>query len=198
MPFIPMPFMFFNLLNNTKRLVLLMSLTVFLSCSNQIRVHTDFDRSVEIHRLNSYRWLKKEHLESSVNPLVYNELNDKRIQSAVNEQMKAKGYTQSDSLAKIIIHYHIVIKEGTVMRTEPLGYHAAFFGSIHTMEPYLYEEGTLIIDFMKADTNDLIWRGWADSILDEENLITEDLIDKAVTKIFQSFPESAQKEVTEL
>src|ERR1700755_1755455 len=101
------------------------------ACSEKITAHYDFDKSIEIHRLPKYRWSVSSHLESSTNPLIYNELNDKRIKTAVNEQMKKKGYVLSDNEDQIVVHYHIVIDKGTVIRTEPFGYHAGFLGSIN-------------------------------------------------------------------
>lgn len=181
------------------RVTILLAVGVLLvmACSEKITAHYDFDKSIEIHRLPKYRWAQRSHIESSTNPLMYNELNDKRIKTAVNEQLKQKGYEFSDSAAQVIVHYHIVIDKGTVVRADPLGYHGGLLGSINNPQTYTFEKGTLIIDFMKADTNELIWRGWAESILNEEDLITEDLIDQSTKKIFKSFPESAMKEVTE-
>jgi hypothetical protein len=49
---------------------------------------------------------------------------------------------------------------------------------------------------MDSRNCDLIWRGWAVSVLDDDKLITEELVDRAVKEIFKTFPLSAAKEVT--
>lgn len=49
---------------------------VISSCSDNIIVHTDFDRSVEVHRLANYSWLGAKNIEERNHPLYINELND--------------------------------------------------------------------------------------------------------------------------
>jgi hypothetical protein len=134
-------------------------------------------------------------IESRNNPIFINELTDKRIKSAVENQLKEKGYVHSESSAQLILHYHIVVENKVSVRTEPLGYSYGRYWLDKELDTYRYNEGTLIIDFMDSRNCDLIWRGWAVSILNQEN-ISEELISKAVEEIFKKFPLSAAKEVT--
>lgn len=166
------------------------------SCSPALRVYHDFDKDIEIHRLNAYGWLESRTIESKNNPLYINELTDKRIKNAVGKQMKEKGYQYSSELPQIIVHYHLVVENKTTIRPEPFGYRYGRYWIQNEVDTYRYNEGTLILDFMDSRNCDLIWRGWAVSILDDQNLITEELIDRAVEKIFQSFPINAELEKT--
>jgi hypothetical protein len=181
-----------------KFLILSVFVLLLYSCSNKIIVHTDFDKSIEIHRLTTYTWLQKTHTESLNNPLYYNELNDKRIKAAVDERLKDKGYQQSDSLSKLIVHYHLAINDKVVLNTAPYGYKYSSLWTARGLDTFRYREGTLIIDFMDPENHELIWRGWAVSVLDDNDLITEELINKAVEQIFKTFPPSTIKEVKEL
>lgn len=165
------------------------------ACSPEITVKTDFDKSVEVHRLTYYSWLDPKGIEERNNPLLINELSDRRIRQAVDGQLANKGYIQSDSLAQVIVHYHIVVENKTAIRTEPYGYFYTPYWMRNNSDVVRYREGTLVIDFMDTRSCSLIWRGWAVSILDDQNMITEELIQKAVQKIFEAFPTAAAKEV---
>jgi hypothetical protein len=170
-------------------------LFLLIACSPELRVHTDFDRSISIQRLTNYDWLPVTQIESRNDPILFNELTDKRIKTAVETQLKEKGYVRSDPAAQMIVHYHIVVENKGSIATEPLGYSYGRYWLEKELDTYRYSEGTLIVDFMDSRNCDLIWRGWAVSILDQEN-IGEELINKAVKEIFERFPMSAAKEVT--
>jgi hypothetical protein len=174
-----------------KKVILIL---VCFSCSNEIIVHTDFDREVEIHRNSTYTWLDDKNIEARNNPFFYNELNDKRVKAAVSKQLTGKGYTFSGTGAELIVHYHIVIENRTAIQTDPYGYNYGLYWTRKEIDTYRYREGTLIIDFMDSRNCNLIWRGTATSILNNEEQITEATIDAAVSKIFASFPASAGKE----
>ncbi|HZY82570.1 MAG TPA: DUF4136 domain-containing protein [Cyclobacteriaceae bacterium] len=176
---------------------ILVLIALFASCSNNIIVHTDFDRSVEIHRLTNYSWLGNKNIELRNNPLYINELTDKRIKDAVGRELAEKGYVFSEQAAQVIVHYHIVIEDKAAVRTEPYGYFYTPYWMSNGAETVRYQEGTLIVDFMDTRNCNLIWRGWAVSVLDEQKLITEDLINRAVSEIFRKFPTSAVKEARE-
>lgn len=173
----------------------LLPILILFSCSNELRVYHDFDRSVSIQRLTNYNWLPARQIESRNNPIFYNELVDKRIKTAVDGQLKQKGYVRSDSSEQMIVHYHIVIENKTSVRSEPFGYNYGRYWLENELDTYRYEEGTLIIDFMDSRNCDLIWRGWAVAVVDN-GVISEELINKAVAEIFKTFPASAAKEIT--
>ncbi len=131
-------------------IIFILSYSMF-SCSNELRVYTDFDKEVSLQKLTNYDWLAVSQIESKNNPLFFNELTDKRIKTAVEAQLTAKGYVHSVN-AEMIVHYHIIVVNKT--------------------------------------------GGWAVSVLDDEKMIDEQLINNAVTEIFKKFPVSAAKEVT--
>lgn len=173
----------------------LLPILVCFACSSEMVVRTDFDKSVEIHRKKYYGWLDKKEIESRNNPLFYNELNDKRVKEAVNLQMAGKGYTLSQDKPEMLIHYHFVIEDKSTIEMDPYGYYYNPYWEKRGLSTYQYQEGTFILDFMDATNCQLIWRGWAVSILDETHGLSQQMIDHAVVKIFQKFPVSASKEI---
>ena len=176
-----------------KKILMVLILT---GCSNEIIVRTDFDKSVEIHRLTRYSWLNKKEIESRNSPLFYNELNDKRIRTAVDAGMAAKGYLIDTEQPEFLIHYHVTIEDKALrVETQPYGYSDSQFWKNNQTDIRRYKEGTLILDFMDAANCELVWRGWAVSVLDDEKLVSEELIRVAVAKILERFPVCAAYEV---
>jgi hypothetical protein len=176
-----------------KKLIVILAL---VSCSSEIVVRTDFDKSSEILTYTRYDWLKREEIESRNSPLTYNELNDKRIKTTVDAGLVKKGYDIDTVRPQFLLHYHITIEEKSqLIETEPYGYSYGQFWRNSQTEVRRYQEGTLILDVMDADNRQLIWRGWAVSILDDRKLVSEELINEAVTEILERFPATSDPEL---
>jgi len=175
--------------------VLLMYLLVLLTaCSPQIRTYSDYDHQYRIQDYQTYRWAFSQPKEDKKRSLYYNELNDKRIKGAVNDILKAKGYVLTENNAALIIDYHIIVEERSVLEPDPYGYYYGDTFNRPRNNIFYYREGTLILDLKRSETNDLIWRGWAVAAIevifyDTKNI--ESVIRSAVTKILLDFPESA-------
>ena len=68
--------------------------------------------------------------------------------------------------------------------------------------PFVYEAGTLLLDFIDTRTNQLAWRGWAeggfDGAIDNQDWM-EARIDDAVAKILARLPrDTSRKPLTEV
>ena len=165
--------------------VSILFLFVLFGCSNELRVYSDWDRDYDVRQFQTYGWPSRTDLESKNNPLFYNELNDKRIKKAVDIQLQAKGMKKVDENPELIVHYHIVVEDKTSVTTDPYGFYGPYWGRSSL---YQYNEGTLIIDFMENKTNNLVWRGWATSITeDNSSELSEETLMKAVTGILEKF-----------
>jgi hypothetical protein len=173
------------------------SLLILAGCAPQISVYNDTDPDYDLWTYKTFDWSEKTNIEENKNPLYYNELNDKRIKSAVASEMKHKGYQMTDSQPELIIHYHIVVQDQMALVTEPYGYSYTPYWIRSRTNVYPYKEGSLIIDIMDANSKNLIWRGWAVSPIETSYSPeqTEKLIKLAVTKIFRRFPGKAKPQV---
>ena len=164
---------------------------ILSACSEHINVFTDHDPDFDVQLLSNYKWLEVKQIESNTNPLYYNELNDKRIKGAVNNQLNIHGYSLQSTDPEMIVHYHIVIEDKSVVNTDDYGYRYGPFWMKERRNLYLHQEGTLIIDIMYSKTNELIWRGWAVSVLHyEKPANVEKHIKESVEKILNKFPHS--------
>lgn len=164
---------------------------LFVQCAPQLRVYSDHDPDYQIGNFSTFNWGGKESIEVDRNLLYYSQLNDKRIKAAVSHELSDRGYQLSKNDPNMLLHYHIIVSDQSVITPDPYGYfYGPYWLHIHA-NVCTYEEGTLIIDIMDPKTNNLIWRGWATAALDEvdpEN--TQEMIGRAVSRIFQKFPDS--------
>jgi hypothetical protein len=171
-------------------IVMVVMLAMVAGCSPEIRVYTDHDPEYDLLNYRTFDWSQKTNIEAGNNPLYYNELNDKRIKTAVREQLAKRGYTQVDKNPELILHYHIIIDDRSVITPEPYGYYYGPYWMSMRTNVYQYTEGTLILDLMDAKTNSLVWRGWAVSAIDM--VYTSEEVDKliktAIAKVFRKFP----------
>lgn len=173
------------------RIVILLLTAIVVSCSPQISVFSDYDPDYDLWTYKTFDWGEKVHIEEGKNPLHYNELNDKRIKAAVQEQMTARGYQLTNEAPDLILHYHIIVKDRSIVTTEPYGYsYGPYWMHIHT-NTYSYREGTLIIDLMDTKTKNLMWRGWAVTEVDQIDPGEVDgLIKTTVARIFRKYPKA--------
>lgn len=183
------------MLNKTLKTPLMLALVLLVACSERLVVRTDFDKSISVQRLTAYNWSPQREIESRNNPLYYNELNDKRIRTAVDTHMANKGYLLDTNAPLMLIHYHFTVEELSTFRPEEFGYNYNRYWLDQRANLVRYSQGTLFIDFMDADNCNLIWRGWTSSVLDESRMMDEELLNRAVNEIMARFPDSAAKEL---
>jgi Domain of unknown function (DUF4136) len=160
---------------------------LLMSCASQLRVYSDQDRDFNLANYTTYQWAHQNDIERNNNPLYYNELTDKRIKAVAETQLKLKGLSLSNSNPDAVFHYHIVVDDKFSVSSDPYGLYGRYWSRMGN-NVVSYKEGTLIIDMMDSKTNSLIWRGYAVSVIQESDAeIKEEMIQKAVTKIFEQY-----------
>lgn len=176
------------------RIFIAVLLLAIAGCSPAITVYHDYDKSIDFTSYQTFDWKMDLDVESRQNPLYYNELTDMRIREAVDEALAAKGYNKTIVNPDFQIHYHIMVEDKSIATLDPLGhnYDAYWLGT--TATAYQYKEGTLIIDLMDADTNKLIWRGWAVAVLEDlRREVVEKRLKQTITRILGALPNDAKK-----
>jgi hypothetical protein len=176
--------------------ILILSVGVLIvSCGSGVKVFTDYDPSYDIPQYKSFSWSPVKNIEQGQNPIYYNELNDKRIRHAVQDQMISRGYELTEDDGELVLHYHIVIQDQTVVTTDPFGHSNTPYWLSLQQNYYQYTQGTLIVDIMKGGTNDLVWRGRAVSIIDDTYKPGEadELVQDAVARLLKDFPRAANQ-----
>jgi len=171
------------------RLAVTIFLLVLASGCATVSVQHDYDTSVDFGVMKSYAWLKVPSGQE------LDDITIKRVKSAVDSQLALKGITISkdDPDFTIAVHGKIKNKVDTVDWGYRYGrydrYYSGYGGS-RRIDTYEYDEGTLLIDFVDAESGDLIWRGSGTGVLDPSASPEkrEKGVNEAVAKILAKFP----------
>ncbi len=173
-------------------LFLLMGVMLGVACST-VSVSYDYDQDVDFTKYQTYAWMP----ESRATPadaraaLQRNQLLDKRIKSAVNAQLPGKGLRLDADAPDLLLVYHTGVEEKVHVTDSGHRYGRRYRGwGGRNVTVTQYQEGTLILDFVDAKSNALVFRCTAQAVL-EHNPSPEQIdqkINDAVTKMLESYP----------
>ncbi|NOQ64927.1 MAG: DUF4136 domain-containing protein [Methyloprofundus sp.] len=190
-----------------KNLLLTLSIALFIPGCSSLSVNTDYDSKIDFSQLKTYRWhAENTHNEASKKYLTA--ITDQRIRSAIERQLQAQNLIKSTTgKADFLVNYSIAVEDKTDIHTynnyngmyPGYGYRAGYgyygggmgmgYASSETQVTH-YQQGTLIIDIINPETDQLMWRGAADGRLPKHSNKSEKdaLTQKYVSKILLAFP----------
>jgi hypothetical protein len=152
-------------------------------------VSSHVERGLDFAQYRTYNWGPPDTLPASDPRLDQNPSFQDRFQGAVERQLATRGIERSVDAPQLLIHYHANVRERMDVNTMDRTYGYCDAESCPGMGTY--EAGTFVLDFIDAQTNRLIWRGWAqtdlEGVIDNPDRLAR-TIDEAVTRIFQEFP----------
>lgn len=172
---------------------------IFLSGCSTLSVDYDFDQKVNFSQYKKYDWL------AFPKDMQIDELNRARFVTAVEDNLATKGFNQNSSNPDFVIAIHFG-KENKVDITNwgysyaPNGYYGGYgyrhrgyagsYASTGGVSVYEYEQGTLILDLVDANTKKLIWRATAKAIISSASTPEKqtEKIENAVQEILENFP----------
>lgn len=147
--------------------IMLFAITVsmLVACSSY-DVVSDYDSAAPFASFKTYRWAI-DPANAQGNLLLQNQLLGKRVKSAVDEELKAKGLTLVTSGdADVFVASHLTTKDklnvtdwGYGYGAGPYRYGYGYGGS--SVSVTQYTEGTLVVDMVNGKNKELVWRGIA-------------------------------------
>jgi len=156
-------------MKKTALAVLILSVLVLARCST-VLVSEDFDRRAPFTTYKTFNWMPKPEKmpENARAAIERNPLLGKRIEDITNGILADKGMTMTSQSPDLLINYYVGFKE----RVDITGW-GYFYGPrwgyywpyLGPYDDYTYTEGTLVLDFVDAKTNELVWRGVGDKAL---------------------------------
>ncbi len=180
-----------------RAMLLMLGLALGLGCQS-MQVTTDFDRFFRFGSIRTYAWLP-DPLGHAGDPLLHNDLIDRRVRAAVNRELVVHGYTRVPvDEADVHVTYYLGLETVVSWRMVSQSYHysSAGFAERHRTETYLrqFEQGTLLIDVLDPSRRRLVWRGTAQARVrrNTDPQQREERIAEAVAKILDRFPPNPQ------
>ena len=169
-----------------------MCLGILTSCSS-VKVVSDYDTKVDFSTYKTFAFYKKGIDKASVS-----DLDKKRIMRAIENELIEKGFTKSEN-PDLLISIFTKSREQVNVTDNNLGYgfgwgyNPWFFGSTN-LNINQYTEGTLFIDFIDKNKNELIWQGIGSGAMKMSNIDKkEERINEFVNKIILAYPPNQKK-----
>ncbi len=176
-----------------RALIAMVLLLVFTGCARILeRVDTNYNRSVNFSDLETYNWSALHGTDET------DEGDLALIRRHVDTDLQAKGLRQVEANPDFQVVVYLR-KAPQVETQEVHGSRAAdsrFSPSSKEYEggsvSWSYEEGTMVVAFVRPQTNHMVWRGAFKTNLNEATTPEERraVIDRAVKKIMKKFPPS--------
>lgn len=163
----------------------------FQMAEAQVKATCDFDKTVDFSQFKTFKFT-----DEALN-YEMQELNRKRFLDAIREQMSAKGLTEAQD-ADLLVNFYINAHQEQ-RQTANTNYYGAggryayrwgMGFSTTTIDVESYVAGTVFIDLIDAESNNLVWQGrgagtYQENITPEKR---EKRINKGVAKIFKAYP----------
>lgn len=166
--------------------VLLLFVLIFTSC-NTVKVASDYDREVDFGQYNSFAFFKP-----GIDKAEISDLDKKRILRAIENEMLAQGFTKSED-PDLLVSIFTKTRENVNVYNNPYGYgygwgwHPYYWGTGYNRVS-TSTEGTLYIDFIDANEQELVWQGMGTAALAKEVNRKQERINEIVQEILETYP----------
>lgn len=147
-------------------------------------------RGVDFAQYRTYAWAPDIQLQTGDPRLDNNPFFLARMRAAVERELGARGYEKvAADEAALAIHFHASVTQRLDLTDADPGPR----GECRGCGPYVYDEGSLVLDLVDPKTELLVWRGWAEGSID--GLVNrqdrmEEAVDRAVARILETLPRS--------
>ncbi len=185
----------------TKRLTFLPALLFMVVCAHGQDVHYNYDRSANFASYKTYQWV------DIPGGAVADQLIDRDIKRAVDEQLAQKGLTRVEEGADLYVGYHAAIDKEKSVNLSAWGTGAGPGGwggwgpwegwgsGTVTGQTSTITVGTLMIDMYDPAKRQLIWRGDASKTIDLKKDPDKNYknLQKAIAKLLKNYPPQPNK-----
>jgi hypothetical protein len=154
---------------------LLLSVTLVAGCAS-MHVHSDTALGTDLRRYRTYTWLEPVNRTEPVTIV------DQQIRAALRTQLAARGFREDAARPDFLVGYH-VLEERKVAVTD-WGNGLYGWGS----ETMPYNEGTLMVSFIDAGSNQVIWHASASGAVEHPGMIDVKRLQKATTAMLAQYP----------
>ena len=181
----------------TRNSIIGLALIAFMASCSGTKTITDKDNGADFTKYYTYQLKADENAEGG---LQMNEINMKRIENAIDEQLRANGMSASDTPdAYIIYGTDIDIQKGYTTNSTyhggPYGYGrrgryygGGFSSSISTTTETQTANGIISIAMYDAETDELLWISHGTKEINPNSKKAEENINKSIAKMFKEFP----------
>jgi hypothetical protein len=163
-------------------------LLALVGCAG-LAVDTDYDPAVDFTKLKTYDWAAPQADGTT------DELAEKRLRLAVDNELRAKGYVLASDAPDFLVSTVVTTQTTTAGSVGvgasvgiPVGRGSVSVGGGKS-KPRVKTEGTLVLDFVDAKSRSLIWKGTATAALKDVSPEEQQArINRVVADVLAEFP----------
>lgn len=155
-----------------------------------VRGYADYDHEVDFRRYQDFAFLplRAPSPGSTDSDPANSELVARRVQREIERSLVEKGYRKvSREEADFLVASQITTREKVDLNTYPSSYRWGPWYAPYDTVGTTYTEGTLVIDIVDAQANEVVWHGWASEPVASDGGASQ-LASEAVEAILERFP----------
>jgi hypothetical protein len=164
--------------------------------STQRQVRSDYDHTADFGQYRTYGFLPAAGRSPTGGD--YSTLVAQRIEAAISRELEARGYVRSPT-PDLLVNFQVTVKNVQEVTTVPsagppvYSYRYGRYGGwpAYSYETWVrdYDEGTLLIDLVDANRQQLVWEAAGTGRVTKEKLENiEVTINDAVAALFERYP----------
>ncbi len=165
------------------------------ACASGPRVYTDADPAADFGRYQTFAFFERAGKEAEEK---YTTLSGQRIEDAISTALEARGYRVDIHNPDFLVNFHLKTEEKT-QTSAPVymggyyGYRGGMYvgwpGYVEPGTTSTYTEGTLSVDFVDRQSNQMIWEGTAvGRVTSSVREAPNESMRTAVASIFAKYP----------
>jgi opacity protein-like surface antigen len=173
------------------KLLMLIAVVMTLAACTTLRTSSDYDKKIDFTGYKTYNFYDK-----GIARVKLNNLDKRRMLSAIEAEMNAKGFTKADK-PDLLVNLVVVARERVDVYNYGPGYYgwggwgwgwrSPFWGpSMNSVDQYM--EGTIIIDFLDPKQKILIWHGRGSGFNLDNMSKREERVQSGVKEILAQYP----------
>ncbi|MCZ6916541.1 MAG: DUF4136 domain-containing protein [Gemmatimonadetes bacterium] len=169
-------------------------------CGGGLKVDTDYDPQADFASMRTYQWAQRTP-SGDDDPRVYNAIVMGRLKTAVNTVLQAKGFREVSSSPDVYVAWHAAIEGKMSYETinNNYGYGWGRYGgggwgmgtSTSRTTTREWDEGMLLIDFIDAGSEELVYRTVGQAKLSQSRRTPQEAQERAnevVAEMLADFP----------
>ena len=175
-------------MKNPSKFLAVVAIFLMGGCASSYMVNSDHDRTVNFREYTSYRIVNE--ADAKGDPILNSSLNQKRINSALEAELKARGYAAKENDADLIIKYQTDVRDKQDVQSFNNGGYWGWYGN-NNVRARSYEQTRLVINLIDAKSNQLVWQGWATGEAKKASRDRDEATRDVVYRIMREYPHRA-------
>ena len=168
-----------------------MATILAVGCATVIQAGANYEPGTTFGGFNTFHWDEPDDNPTGDPRLENNPFFLQRLHHAIEWELGTRGVRLVEGGGALTVHHHATVRDRVQVfaADERAGYSTPEYGE--GTQILQFEEGTFLVDIADAESQEILWRGWAQldigTALEDPETMREQ-IDEAIRLMFEQFP----------